>query len=141
MTKTTKKQAYDRAWVLKNPEKVAAARARYHAKHREDRLAQNKAWYANKEKATLKAKKWRYKTKYGITLEQFEQMFVAQDKKCAAYRTSEPRHKNGWVVDHNHLTDKVRGILCRRCNISLGNAEDNPLHLYALISYLDKFNG
>lgn len=40
------------------------------------------------------------------------------------------------VVDHDHVTGKVRGLLCRQCNSALGFAGDNPERLERLARYL-----
>ena len=61
-----------------------------------------------------------YKMRYGITLEIYEEMFDSQKGRCAMCReVSEKR----LVVDHDHLTEKVRGLLCPRCNVFLGYIE------------------
>jgi hypothetical protein len=77
------------------------------------------------------------KTKFGITLEQFDAMFSAQGNLCAICRTDSPGH-NGWCVDHCHATQKVRGVLCRHCNLLLGYARDDIAVLAASAAYLHK---
>jgi hypothetical protein len=42
------------------------------------------------------------------------------------------------VVDHNHLTGKVRGLLHNQCNVLLGFAEDNINKLKKAIEYLEE---
>jgi len=76
---------------------------------------------------------------YGITEVEFEELFKKQGFCCAVCGTNHPRTKSGrnpWHVDHCHETKKVRGILCFRCNIMLGNASDDPGILQAAIKYL-----
>jgi hypothetical protein len=69
---------------------------------------------------------------YGITLDQFEQMFALQGSACAVCR------KTGVTlcVDHCHRTGEIRGLLCRRCNIALGYCDDDPDILLAAVAYL-----
>lgn len=65
--------------------------------------------------------------------DQVEEMVRAQDGLCAIcsdpITTSSP-------VDHCHTTLKVRGILCRSCNIGLGHFKDDPARLERAIAYL-----
>jgi hypothetical protein len=42
-------------------------------------------------------------------------------------------------VDHNHDTGKIRGLLCHKCNIALGNVGDSKERLQALIDYLERY--
>jgi len=76
--------------------------------------------------------------KYGLTYEQWEQMMVAQNNKCAI--PSCP-NKNGDMrrtlhVDHDHETGKVRALLCSHCNTVLGKVDDSPERLDELKEYL-----
>lgn len=63
-----------------------------------------------------------YRKNYGITTEQYEEMLLAQGGRCAICgRTQEEagmRHR--LHVDHDHETDRVRGLLCYRCNTAMG---------------------
>lgn len=44
------------------------------------------------------------------------------------------------VVDHDHTTGKVRGLLCHNCNRALGLLQDNKSYLQSAINYLKKCN-
>jgi hypothetical protein len=39
-------------------------------------------------------------------------------------------------VDHNHKTGRVRGLLCKRCNVAIGMLDDNPKLLARALEYL-----
>jgi hypothetical protein len=61
------------------------------------------------------------KYNFGITPEQHQQMFEAQGGKCACCGSSHFGGKyNRPAVDHCHSTQRVRGLLCFRCNVGLG---------------------
>lgn len=81
---------------------------------------------------------------YGITADDYYKMLSSQNGVCAICgREERRRDKFGNLtrlhVDHCHETHQVRGLLCRACNISLGNFEDNVTYLRNAISYLQRF--
>ena len=86
----------------------------------------------NPEKFKLTQRKSALKRKYGLTLEQYNELSLKQNNRCAACL----QHSSGFVVDHSHATGKIRGLLCNGCNLALGNAKDSILILQGLITYL-----
>ena len=71
--------------------------------------------------------------KYGLTVEQFEEMVVAQNGCCAICGTADER---GLVVDHDHTDGRVRGLLCHACNVAIGFMKDDPERLLRAVQYL-----
>lgn len=78
----------------------------------------------------------RAKVKYGITLEQREALLRAQDGVCAICEQVE-LIGIGLAVDHDHVTGKIRGLLCMRCNTALGRFRDDPKLLRRAAEYLE----
>lgn len=76
-----------------------------------------------------------YQEKYGITLEDYENMEQQQGGTCAICGEI-PNHT--LHVDHDHETGKVRELLCSNCNTSLGGFKDNPDLLIAAANYIIK---
>lgn len=72
---------------------------------------------------------------YGITIEQYDQMLQSQGGVCKICGTATPGGMGRFVVDHNHKTGKVRGLLCNRCNTKLGGVEDKEF-LQRALEYL-----
>ena len=72
---------------------------------------------------------------FGITLKEYESYFEKANKTCYSCGST----KN-LVLDHNHETGEIRGVLCNSCNRALGYAKDNINILSKLIEYL-KENG
>lgn len=72
------------------------------------------------------------KRAYGLTSDQYKAMMALQHGGCAV--CGEPPQK--WCVDHDHVTGKVRGLLCNHCNAALGLFKDNPAALQSAIYYL-----
>lgn len=57
---------------------------------------------------------------------------------CAICRTSEPRGKGDWHLDHDHRDGRVRGVLCHGCNTALGMLRDDPARARAAADYIDR---
>lgn len=73
---------------------------------------------------------------YGIGLDEYNKMKGEQSSVCAICKEP-PKGKRPLVVDHNHRTGRVRGLLCYGCNRALHVLESHEL-LEAAMSYLDK---
>ncbi len=78
------------------------------------------------------------KRKYGITIEQYDELLVSQGGKCAICRR-EPRLDISLHFDHDHETGALRGILCFRCNNALGDFDDDVSLLQAAVRYLQSY--
>ncbi len=64
-----------------------------------------------------------YRKRFGITLGQYNLMFVAQNGVCAICQEATVRYLS---IDHCHRTGKVRGLLCSKCNAAIGFLHDDP---------------
>ena len=81
------------------------------------------------------------KKMYGITPENYVEMYDAQDGKCAICGTTEPGRGAQWFcIDHCHDSGIVRGLLCNNCNTGLGAFKDNPDALLSAIDYLNEIS-
>jgi hypothetical protein len=78
-------------------------------------------------------KQYKLKTYYGLTVEEFSSMILKQNNQC---KICQDQLENP-QVDHCHTTGKVRGILCRACNTSLGLLKENVNTLRNMISYIN----
>lgn len=95
-----------KTWAKRNPDKVKAKRRR----------------------RTLK--------KYGLTIEEWNEMFASQGNSCAICLSKETA-RFGWATDHDHITGEVRGILCGNCNTAIGQMKDDPTRLRLAADYLE----
>lgn len=76
--------------------------------------------------------------RYGLSIEQFDAMLVAQDNKCELCRI-EFTYENNFdrpYIDHDHVTNKVRSLLCSKCNSGLGFLLDSPELLLKASNYI-----
>jgi len=76
------------------------------------------------------------KREYGITLEEYNVILAKQNKKCAICLRDKSEFKVSMHLDHDHITGKIRGILCASCNRVLGLLKDNPENLERALVYL-----
>ena len=79
---------------------------------------------------------------YGITIEEYNRLKESQDNKCCICGTDGTHRASAnkstpLVVDHDHKTGIVRGLLCHTCNSALGQFNDSQLLLEAAVHYLD----
>ena len=119
----------------------------------------NKVWYTkNKERHNALGKanynangeKYRdrnYRKKYGITLEQYNQILENQNGLCALCNQPETamHRKSGGklrelAVDHCHETGKIRGLLCTKCNVMISNLGDTIERAEKLVKYMKGSN-
>lgn len=103
------KTCYSSWYQKKNPEKAEAYRD------------------ANKDRM----REYRLQRKYGIGLDEWNGMFQSQAGRCAVCQRPLPL-----LVDHDHLTGRVRGLLCNDCNLALGFLNDSPERALSLAEYL-----
>lgn len=71
----------------------------------------------------------------------YEQMEREQRHRCAICRTHKSEFARKLAVDHCHDTKKVRGLLCSRCNVGIGQFKESEKLLLAAIEYLQTHKG
>lgn len=88
----------------------------------------------------IKKRAAQLKTLYGITIEQYNSLLLAQNKVCAICEKLESiKSRDGVIrplaVDHDHDTGKVRGLLCSACNSGVGYFKESPGLLKTAAAY------
>jgi hypothetical protein len=159
------RKLYHHEWYLKNKQKVIEQQKKYRDNNIErireyqkqyDKLHKRKRVYiltearklyvkSHREYYTQKQREWRennidstknisLKSKYGISLKEYNEMFSNQGGNCAICG------RNGLVlcIDHNHVSKKVRGLICKSCNMALGFVSDDIVILENMLGYLEK---
>lgn len=97
------------------------------------------------QQSTQRFRSFRHKLKrkYKLTLEDYEKKFQEQNGLCAICLRPETLVMHGTLarlaVDHSHLTGQFRGLLCFKCNTTLGKFGDDILKFQAAIDYLKKY--
>ena len=88
----------------------------------------------------MRSRRFQRKTIQKVTDAELAALIVKSGGRCGICRTpvcdDSDDHKGRLVVDHDHETGRVRGILCDPCNTGLGRFRDDPARLLAAASYL-----
>jgi hypothetical protein len=109
----------------------------------EDKAAQRRArqfrtrFLANDRRRVRRALEPDYRDRlragrYGISLKDFRALEARQGHVCAICR----RPARVLCIDHCHVTGRVRGLLCHKCNSALAFCDDDPRLLRAAMAYL-----
>ena len=129
-----------KSWRSKNVDKVKENNRLYRENNAEQARLAHDEW-RKKNPDILRAKNlrkyWPHLTAKEAQAE-YDKLLVEQDECCATCLTHRSEYKKALSVDHNHLTGKVRGLLCNACNIALGQVKDDVDVLNQLIHYLNK---
>ena len=128
--KQQKQREAARRWREKNPDYAR----QYDLKHRERRLAKQRARRAANPRNTRAEGLLR---RYGLTVAAWDAMLAGQNHSCAICKTVQSG-KRRWHTDHDHRSGIVRGILCDLCNKMLGQAKDDAVRLRAAANYLER---
>lgn len=99
----------------------------------------NKRWQAaHPEEAARQLERAQIR-KYGISNIDFWNIVAVQGNKCKACERPFDGSRKLMHIDHCHKTKKVRGILCRWCNNSLGLLKEDPKLIRALAVYAETY--
>ena len=116
------KNTINKSWGEKNKETIAVIKNRWLLK--------------NKEYRQIISLRSHLKRKYGLTIEEYEVLVEKQDGLCAICKKEDIISRLS--IDHNHRTNKVRGLLCRNCNSLIGLAKESKEILLEAINYIEK---
>ena len=108
-----------RNWRLKNPN------------YSRDWKDKHPGWY----KPSI-YRKYRLKKTYGIDVNEYEKLFKKQNGKCAICEGKPGGRWNTFMIDHNHSTGFIRGLLCLKCNRAIGLIKDDIQIAKKIIKYL-----
>lgn len=109
-------------WRKKNPDKIKKNAKNF-------RINNPKAYYNSQ-----------YKSKYGISIEEYNRLFDIQKGQCKICKIDSKELPRKLAVDHNHVTGKVRGLLCGNCNVAIGNLKESVIIIKEALNYLAENN-
>lgn len=132
-----------RNWKAANPERWSEihkrAQKKYYASHKKQHIAGVERWRKTTAKGmaySVRKSRKMCLAQYGLTEAAYDVMLASQNGVCAICGGLE-LHKRGHLhVDHDHVSGRVRALLCSLCNAMLGYARDNPSLLSKGAAYL-----
>lgn len=77
------------------------------------------------------------KRKYGLSLQDYDDLLESQDGLCAICKRPPVEGRN-LAVDHDHSTGVIRGLLCHNCNVAIGNFGESLEIIKAAVVYLER---
>lgn len=118
---------YVKVWHAENKAVVSGHKRKYEQNMSPEQKARRKDYHY-----------WRHlRLNYGVTPEIYAAMLKAQGGLCALCCKPGRTGRNGKMdVDHCHTTGRVRGLLCRHCNIALGILGDTPERMEIVMTYV-----
>ncbi len=124
-------------WARNHPENVKASQRKRRAADAERFREKERAYYQKTKERRLELKKLERFRRYGITYDAFFELLGGQDFACSicqeTFEEADPRNVH---IDHCHDSSRVRGILCRNCNIGIGHLKESPDLLRRAADYL-----
>ena len=127
-----KTREYGKKYRTQNRDRLAERRRQNRLNNFEEHRVKEKRRYAARKD---KAREKRLNNFYGITSQEYTFLLQQQNNKCACCGVDQGDVAS-FNVDHDHKDGRVRGLLCRRCNLGIGQLGDKVDGLMAAVAYL-----
>jgi hypothetical protein len=125
-----KHRVWSRAWLEKNRER----NQQWQRENRRKNLEKVRAY--DRARAPLrkeKSREWQLRTRYGMSVKAYDELVAAAKGLCAICGRK-PKEK--LFVDHCHEAGHVRGLLCAKCNMAIGQLDNSPERALKVYEYL-----
>jgi hypothetical protein len=129
----------NRAWKIKDVSMHNRCRNCWNKHQSEYQAKRRKENEAFKDKRVHSSWEYTLKSKFGITEEQYWEMNRAQGGVCAICKFP-CVSGDKLCIDHCHITGKIRGLLCRNCNLALAAVNEDENLIYSLLDYIREYN-
>lgn len=129
-------KTYNKARYEAQSEKLIAQTKAKYKRDPEAYKARSKQWVIDNPEKT---KERHLKRTYGITLQEYNDLLQKQQDLCSTCKTHKSAFDYDLHVDHNHITGKVRGLLCGDCNRAIGMLKDSTTIVSNVLDYLKSF--
>jgi hypothetical protein len=111
-------------------------------KYWEQRKITDKLHYERTRQHHIDLRKIHVLKKFGLTVENYKNLIKQQENKCAICGNEETAlnqrktHVKPLAIDHDHVTGKVRALLCGKCNAGIGMFRESEELLQSAINYI-----
>lgn len=126
-------------YYRRNRESILQATAKYRAAHREKNRENISVWRKNNPDR-VKEYAW-VRRGVALSVREYDEKLHKQHCRCAICKKHISSLSYVLVVDHDHVTGQVRGLLCQRCNSTLGMIEAKSPGLDSYLNYIEKWRG
>ena len=116
-------------------ERTRARNRSYRAAHKDEINARRRERYRTDREFQERLRGYRHSRLYGISRADYDALLVLQGGVCAICKKKPGRRR--LAVDHCHICRKLRGLLCSKCNVGLGQYDDDTGLMLAAIAYLE----
>ena len=135
---------YQKQWYIDNKDKIKDHRKEYAKEHyikNKERLnMESLEWHLNNKDKIIHSNRVNNLKNYGLTIDGYNKMFSDQNGCCAVCGRHQSEFKKRLAVDHNHITKKVRKLLCNQCNTAIGLLNEDKNIIMNVIKYLEEHN-
>jgi hypothetical protein len=122
-TEKDRKRVYNKNYQDRNCGRIKKQRAEHRRKNGKEISRRQVEW----QRSHPDYVRYRnFKCKYGLTKEAYDDLVESQGNKCAICESPPDGRWGRLMVDHDHETGEVRGLLCCNCNWALGHLKDDP---------------
>ena len=133
------KASRDRLSSEERKAKQRSATAKWRKEHPKENKNNVRIYYGqNKEVIAEKARRYHLQRKFSLSVEDYDKLLALQNGVCAICKLT-CSSGNSLSVDHDHKTGKIRALLCRSCNFSLGLMKEDPALMRAAADYLELY--
>lgn len=135
-------KSYNKAYYVKNNERLREYQRKYRKENPEAARLAHRKWATKLSGEKKLARKMQQKISslkyhYNISIEEYNSILISQNNLCALCRKEFGQPRSLWpVVDHDHTTGEIRGIIHNNCNALLGMAKDSTEILLLAVKYL-----
>ena len=112
------------------------SKGRYRGECKKCSYTLSKAYFAKHPEKRKQADLKHRLSQFNLTLKQYQELGEKSNWTCNICQIPQSKCSRKLAIDHDHITKKIRGLLCSNCNHGLGHFKDDVAFLKKAIEYL-----